>query len=295
MNRTVRRHLGKVLAGAAIAVTGTAVMIGVTLPDPAGADDTRRGPAGAAAATGPAPGERGDRGAQDGESAQGDGSARNGGSAAGQAPEPGVVEGAPAEGEQGIGRDPLTDGELERVEKLALSPSRFAAGRDVEGDRGLQHLATNLSEIQPSEVDDAAPPRRAEVSYYDYKSDELVTKTVDLATGKVERTGVLKGVQPSPTPRENREATELILASPLGEGLKKDYQDAMGKPLTSADQLWVNGGIYRVDREERVPGALAKCGTHRCVRVTSKVRNGPWIDTRDLVVDLSARTVGRIG
>lgn len=282
VNSTVRRHLGKVLAGAAIAVTGTAVMIGVTLPDPAGAEDTRRGQAGSAVAAGSAQGEQSaqrERGAQDG----------------GQAPEPGVVEGAPAADEQGIGRDPLTDAELERVEKLALTPSQFAGGRDVEGDRGPQHLATNLSEIQPSEVDDAAPPRRAEVSYYDYKRDELVTKTVNLATGKVERSGALKGVQPSPSREENREATELILASPLSEGLKKDYQDAMGKPLTSADQLWVNGGIYRVDREETVPKTLAKCGVHRCVRVTAKVKNGPWIDTRDLVVDLSARTVGRIG
>ncbi|MGW7053053.1 Tat pathway signal sequence domain protein [Streptomyces sp. NPDC054887] len=285
MHRTVRRHLGKMLAGTAIAVTGTAVMIGVTLPGAAGAaDDTRGGRTGAAAVTGTAQGGPGARGERDGGTA-----------AAGQAPAPGVVEGAPAEGEQGIGRDPLTDAELKRVERLALTPSQFAAGRDVDGDRGPQHLATNLGETPPSEVDDAAPPRRAEVSFYDYGRDELVTKTVNLATGKVERTGVLKGVQPSPTRAENREATELILASPLGAGLKQDYQDAMGKPLTSADQLWVNGGIYRADREENVPAALAKCGAHRCVRVTSKVVNGPWIDTRDLVVDLSARTVGRIG
>ncbi|MGR8007451.1 Tat pathway signal sequence domain protein [Streptomyces hypolithicus] len=283
----MRRHLGKMLAGAAIAVTGTAVMIGVTLPGPAGADDARG--AGADTAAGTATGEPGE---ERGQEAQG---ARDAAGAVGRAPEPAVVEEAPAEGEQGIGRDPLTDSELERVEKLAMKPSQFAAGRDVEGDRGPQHLATNLSEPQPSEADDPAAPRRAEVSFYDYGRDELVTRTVNLATGKVERSSTLKGVQPSPTRRENREATQLILASPLGDGLKKDYRDAMGKPLTSADQLWVNGGIYRVDREERVPRALAKCGAHRCVRVTSKVVNGPWIDTRDLVVDLSARTVSRIG
>jgi hypothetical protein len=284
VNSTVRRHLGKVLAGAAIAVTGTAVMIGVTLPDPAGADDTRGGRSGNAAVAGSAQGEQSAQGARDGAS-----------TAAGQAPEPGVVEGAPAVDEQGVGRDPLTDAELERVEKLALTPSQFAGGRDVEGDRGPQHLGTNLSEMEPSEVDDAAPPRRAEVSYYDYKTDELVTKTVNLATGKVERSSAVKGVQPSPSRQESREAAELIMASPLGEGLRKDYQDAMGKPLTSVDQLRVSGGIYRVDREKTVPPALAECGVHRCVRVTPKVRNGPWIDARDLVVDLSARTVGRIG
>ncbi|MBT2508735.1 Tat pathway signal sequence domain protein [Streptomyces sp. ISL-98] len=283
MHQTVRRHLGKMMAGAAIAVTATAVMIGVTLPGQAGADEST-GARGAGSAAAAGTGQGGQQGAGTGQDAAG-----------GEAPAPGVVEGAPADGEKGIGRDPLTDDELKRVEKLAMTRAQFAGGRDVEGDRGPQHLSTNLSELEPSEVDDPTPPRRAEVSFYDYKTDELVTRTVNLDTGKVERADALKGVQPSPTPKENREATELILASPLGDGLKKDYKDAMGKPLTSADQLWVNGGIYRVDREEQVPAALSKCGVHRCVRITSKVKNGPWIDTRDLVVDLSARTVGRIG
>ena len=40
MRKTVHRHLGKVVAGTAIAVAGTAVMVAVTLPGTAGADDT---------------------------------------------------------------------------------------------------------------------------------------------------------------------------------------------------------------------------------------------------------------
>ncbi|MEN8652616.1 Tat pathway signal sequence domain protein [Streptomyces sp. 21So2-11] len=285
MHKTVRRHLGKVLAGAAIAVTGTAVMIGITLPNSAGADDAAGASGtGQAAASGSAQGGQNGKGGQSGQGGQG---------VAAGAPEPGIVEGAAADGEKGIGRDPLTDDELERVEKLAMTPAQFAGGQNVEGDRGPQHLATNLSEPEPSEVDAAAPPRRAEVSYYDYKTDELVTKTVNLATGKVERSSTVRGVQPSPNPREVREAAELILASPLGEGLKKDYRDATGKALTSVDQLQVNGGVYRQERESQVPAALGKCGEHRCVRITSKVKNGPWIDTQHLVVDLSARTVGR--
>lgn len=76
MRRTVHRHLGKVVAGAAIAVAGTAVMIGITLPGSAGADDTGGGKGGGGtaeqlAAQGQAP----------------DGAVR-----------PGVVEQAPAQG-----------------------------------------------------------------------------------------------------------------------------------------------------------------------------------------------------
>ncbi|WP_435809510.1 hypothetical protein [Streptomyces iakyrus] len=46
MRNIVHRHLGKMVAGTAIAVAGTAVMMAVTLPGTAGADDngTRAGP-----------------------------------------------------------------------------------------------------------------------------------------------------------------------------------------------------------------------------------------------------------
>ncbi|HET6859148.1 MAG TPA: Tat pathway signal sequence domain protein [Streptomyces sp.] len=264
-------------------------MIGITLPNSAGADDAA-GANGAKRAASSAQGEQGGQNGQDGQDGQG---GENGQGLAAGAPEPGIVEDVAADGERGIGRDPLTDDEMERVKKLAMTPAQFASGQNVEGDRGPQHLATNLREPEPLEVDDTAPPRRAEVSYYDYKTDELVTKTVNLATGKVERSSTVQGVQPSPNPREVREAAELILASPLGDGLEKDYRDATGKALTSVDQLQVNGGVYRQEREVRVPAALAECGEHRCVRITSKVKNGPWINTQHLVVDLSARTVGR--
>ncbi len=40
MRRTVRRHLGKVVAGAAVAVAGTAVMVGITLPGSVSAEES---------------------------------------------------------------------------------------------------------------------------------------------------------------------------------------------------------------------------------------------------------------
>jgi hypothetical protein len=131
-------------------------------------------------------------------------------------------------------------------------------------------------------------PRRADVTYYDYRNDTLVTKTVDLETGKVEQTGTQRGVQPPPSRAENAEAARILIADPLGAGLKADYKDATGKALTSPDQLELSGGIYEASPGAQ-PAVLDACGTHRCVRLFSKVRNGPWIDTRDLVIDLSAR------
>ncbi|MDN3021681.1 Tat pathway signal sequence domain protein [Streptomyces sp. S.PB5] len=266
MRETVRRHLGKVVAGTAIAVASTAVMVGITLPGTAGADDTgtKAGAGGQAAAAQPL-----------GQDEQGNAVA------------PGVAEEAPAEGDQGRGSDPLTDDEMARAQKLAVNRQTFAATEDVEGERGPQQLTVDLAEPESGA---AGTSRRADVTYYDYQDDTLVTKTVDLDSGKVVDTVSRQGVQPAPSRAETAEAASLLIADPLGAGLKADYKDATGKELTSPSQLKLSGGIH-----ESVPGAqpaaLDSCGVHRCVRLFTKVKNGPWIDTRYLVIDLSARKV----
>ncbi|MER6096555.1 Tat pathway signal sequence domain protein [Streptomyces sp. NPDC001728] len=281
MYEIARRHLGKVVAGAAMALTGTAVAVAISLPSSAGADDTpgARGAVGARGAAG-ADGTTGGYGQQGGEEA----------ATGGTAPAPATVVPAAAEGEKGVGGDPLTDDELARAESLALAPAGAAAQQDVTGGRGPQHLGTDLTDPRPGDA-----TRRADVRFYDYKRDELITSTVNLDTGKVEHSGAQRGVQPSAHPEELRAALELILASPLGKGVKEDYADATGKALTSTTQLWFNGDVYRTYREANVPPQLARCGEHRCVRLVTKVLNGAWIDTRNLIVDLSARTVTRVG
>ncbi|MFB7514659.1 Tat pathway signal sequence domain protein [Streptomyces sp. NPDC056144] len=288
-----------------MAVTGTAVAVAITLPGAAGAANGGyglNGPgsgsgarAAGTTAGGTAAGTTGGTagGAAAGETVQGEGAAGQGGAEPGtavSAPPPATMAPAPVEGKKGIGSDPLTGDELTRAEALALTPPASAAQENVEGGRGPQHLATGLSDPRPG---DSA--RRAEVRFYDYARDELVTRTVNLDTGKVEKSTAVRGVQPSAHPEELREALELILASPLGKGVKEDYKDATGKPLTGPDQLWFNGDLYRPYREAKVPDALARCGEHRCVRLVTKVLNGAWIDTRNLIVDLSARTVTRVG
>jgi hypothetical protein len=269
--KTVHRHLGKVVAGAAIAVAGTAVMVGITLPGSAGADDSGGTGAGQSAQAGQGQDQGQDQG--------------QGGAAA----QPGVVEQAPAEGDTGKGRDPLTDDETERVEKLALDRGLLRSGENVEGDKGPQRITVDLADPETGELDDPNAPRRAEVSFYDYKDDALVTKTVNLDTGKVEQTDTQHGVQPPLSRDETFEAAKLLIADRLGAGLKADYKDATGKELTTPDQLMLNSMVFR--SSPGTPAALADCGKHRCLRLFVKVKNGPWIDSRDLVIDLSARKV----
>ncbi|MFJ3309816.1 Tat pathway signal sequence domain protein [Streptomyces sp. NPDC086549] len=269
MRKIVHRHLGKVVAGAAIAVAGTAVMVGITLPGTAGADES-------------------------GGSGSGGGSAQQAASGQGTTAAPGVVEQAPAEGEKGKGRDPLTDDEITRVEKIAAGGQGLASSENVKGSRGPQRLTVDLADPDAGELDDPNAPRRADVTFYDYRNDTLVTKTVDLDTGKVVKTGTQHGVQPPLSRAENAEAARILIADPLGAGLKADYKDATGQELTSPDQLLFNGAVYRATPGAQ-PAVLDKCGEHRCVRLFPKVKNGPWIDARSLIIDLSARKVAKLG
>ncbi|ELS57494.1 hypothetical protein STVIR_1570 [Streptomyces viridochromogenes Tue57] len=75
--------------------------------------------------------------------------------------------------------------------------------------------------------------------------------------------------------------------------MKADFEDATGKELTSPDQLLLNGAVYRATPGAQ-PAVLDKCGEHRCVRLFPKVKNGPWIDARSFVIDLSARKVAKL-
>ncbi|MEU9167324.1 Tat pathway signal sequence domain protein [Streptomyces sp. NPDC048420] len=271
MRKIVHRHLGKVVAGAAIAVAGTAVMIGITLPGTAGADDTGTGKAAA------------------GQSAAQAGQGQDGAVA------PGVVEQAPAaEGDKGKGRDPLTDDEIQRVEQIAVNRQMLNATEDVEGERGPERLTVDLADPKADELDDPDAPRRAVVTLYDYRDDTLVTKTVDLDTGKVDATGTQHGVQPPLSSAEYAEAASLLIADPLGADLKADYKDATDKELTDPNQLLLTGAVYRAVPGGQ-PAVLDQCGEHRCVRLFPKVKNGPWIDARSFVIDLSARKVAKLG
>ncbi|MEU1850705.1 Tat pathway signal sequence domain protein [Streptomyces sp. NPDC019990] len=265
MRNIVHRHLGKVVAGTAVAVAGTAAMIGITLPGTAGADDT---------------------GARAGQSAGQQ-------AGPGRAVAPGMVEQPPKEGEKGTGRDPLTDDELERAERIALSRQLLRRGESVDGDRGPQRLGVELAEPESGEAGDPTAPRRADVTFYDYRNDTLVTRTVDLGTGKVVATGTQRRVQPPLSRAEKAEAARLLIADPLGAGLKADYHDATGKQLTSPDRLQLSGAVYRAAPGAQ-PAVLDDCGEHRCVRLFPKIKNGPWVDARSLVIDLSARTVARL-
>ncbi|MEU1805435.1 hypothetical protein [Streptomyces sp. NPDC019937] len=144
----------------------------------------------------------------------------------------------------------------------------------------------------------SAPDSEAEVQLYDYASDSLITRLVDLRSGKVVRSTRQHDVQPPPTLAEVRQAVKVILADRrLGDGMRASYRAETKKRLTSPSQLRIQGMSFLGTRAKGVKGAeqVARCGTHRCVQLFVRIPGGKWIDTSRIVIDLSAGRTAVIG
>lgn len=168
--------------------------------------------------------------------------------------------------------------------------------KNAAGGSGAEVLETR----RPPRAKTAAsgPDSEAEVQLYDYASDSLITRVVDLRSGKVLRSDRQQGVQPAPTLAEVRQAVKIILADRrLGDGMRAAYQAETEKQLTSPSQLKIQGMSFLGSRAEGVKGAeqVSRCGAHRCVQLFVRVPGGKWIDTSRIVIDLSAGRTAVIG
>ncbi|GAA1097614.1 hypothetical protein [Streptomyces javensis] len=168
--------------------------------------------------------------------------------------------------------------------------------RNAAGGSGAEPLDTR----RPLRAKSAssATDSRAEVQLYDYASDTLITRVIDLRSKKVLDTARQHGVQPPPTLAEAREAVKVILADRrLGPGMRESYASQTGKRLTSPAQLRLQSMSFLGSRAEGVDGArkVPRCGEHRCVQLFVRIPGGKWIDTSRIVIDLSARRAAVIG
>lgn len=189
---------------------------------------------------------------------------------------------------QGSGLDPLTDQEIQTARHAALTgqPQAKAA-------TGRPEVAFLFAQRYDDKNADGGP-RTAEAQLYDYRTDELVIERVDLASGKVTKSDRLKDRQPGASADELRRAVGLVLADPkLGPGLRAQYQAETGRSPASADDFHTRGFVFDAHHAEAATNAaaFADCGRHRCFKVSLKLPGGRWIDTRRVVVDMSAQRV----
>ncbi|WP_433244401.1 hypothetical protein ACQPYK_41565 [Streptosporangium sp. CA-135522] len=184
----------------------------------------------------------------------------------------GAVPRVPAQG------DPLTGEEVARASGIASAASQahMTAGR------------VQLLYVERDDDKDTDERRRADAFLYDYATDQLIVRTVDLGRGEVVEEAVTRGVQPPPSKAEEVGAAELLLADPqYGRGVRESYAKAAGTQLRSASDLGLRGLIF-------VPGAEGgahRCQTHRCVRLFVRLPGNTWLDTSRIIVDLSAKQI----
>ncbi|MER5419611.1 hypothetical protein [Streptosporangium roseum] len=186
-----------------------------------------------------------------------------------------AAEAAPG---QPVPGDPLTGAEVARAGAIASATSRahMAAGR------------INLLYVERDDGKDAEERRRAEAYLYDYATDRLIVRTVDLGQGRVVKEAVTRGVQPPPSRAEEVRAAELLLADPTyGGGVREAYARAGGGQLRSASDLGLRGLIFTPGHET----GARRCAAHRCVRLFVRLPGNTWLDTSRIVVDLSAKKI----
>ena len=127
--------------------------------------------------------------------------------------------------------------------------------------------------------------------YYDYANDEAFVQIVNLKTGQVDEVNTL-GRNPLPiTSAETEAAVQLILDHPrLGKSLRDMTFQAIGLPLDAAWQIQAQGVPFFVEsaQDSRLEKITAICEYHRCAQLFIPFNDSSFIDTSNLVVDLSA-------
>jgi hypothetical protein len=188
----------------------------------------------------------------------------------------------------GAGRDALTPDEVTKARSLAVDAGLRAGAADVTGQSGPEILSVQLADATAGQA-----ARRATVLLYDYRTDRLLKRAVDLTAGRVDGSFAAARMQPPPTTREISTAADVLWKDKSAAVLRERFEASTGTPLTSLSQLTIEAQTFTADAGEH--GAAAECGAHRCLTLLPRPQDRPYLDLTDLVIDLSARTVARAG
>jgi hypothetical protein len=196
------------------------------------------------------------------------------------------------------GSDPLTLNEMTAAKSLAANSTQMQAIQLRAASVIRPSQMAKLSTVQPLYVerhdeDKEAPTdaRRADVFYYDYANNEAFVQVVNLKTGQVDIVNARVGNPLPITSAETEAAVQLILDHPrLGRALRDMTFQAIGLPLDAAWQIQAQGVPFFVASAQDTPmeKITAICEYHRCAQLFIPFNDSTFIDTSNLVVDLSA-------
>lgn len=164
-----------------------------------------------------------------------------------------------------------------------------AQSRDIMAEPGGELLAADLPPLA-----DRTSSRLVTVSVYDYASDELHQLLLDLTDQAVVRASSSAGLQLPPSEAETAVALELAIEARPTPRFVEQYRETSGVPLLNPGQVSAVGGVWRpLDEQQAAAPATRSCAQHRCVQLLVALPTGEYLDTHDIVIDLSTRTVLR--
>lgn len=182
----------------------------------------------------------------------------------------------------GESREPLSTKETGYAIHLASTDDSIPAdATDVRGEAGPQFLYAEL----PTDIDSTG--RKAVIVLYDYTGDRTYQQAVNLKSGEVSSTSAER-LQPPPSPDEATAAITIAINTAPAPQFTRQFERSEGVPLVSADQVAYVAGAWRYDGTTT---GGKECGADRCAQLIVKTTSGAYLDTGDLVVNLST---GRI-
>ncbi len=195
----------------------------------------------------------------------------------------------PAQGER-TGYDPLSLTEQDRARQIALADASVSAQLAAAARDEL--LLVERHEETKAVYTQGSWPRRADVLFYLYDTDTLLSAVVNLTAGQLDQAQSAQQVQPPLTPAETNLARELALADPAaGAALREEYRRATGEDLENADQLRTYARVFWASAMPDVAlGQAASCGLHRCGQLLFSAGPNHRLSTLP-IVNLSTQTV----
>jgi Cu2+-containing amine oxidase len=181
-----------------------------------------------------------------------------------------VTAQSPTISEERSGHDPLSLTEIERVRNAVLNERSTQTRR--QGGQPREELMIDLHQETKAVRRRTDAPRRADVLFYDYRTESTMRAVVDVRSGKVETVETVQGMKPLISRTEAARALAITLADPQANAfIRAQYQARTDTPLRSSDDLVVTAGVFHVDVMPTV-AAVEECEVHRCAQLllTSK-------------------------
>lgn len=200
--------------------------------------------------------------------------------------------------------DPVSQDEIDIAKQLATAASTSAASvaarSTVSAAQSSDSADSSASEPEFLRVethrfgkgDVNSGQRWADVTTYDYSTDELIITVVDLESSAIMSTTRHKEMQPPLSQAELTRALTIVFDDPEERSiLDAEYKRITGETLTSVDQLQYKAFTFFADSMPTVVNAASEsCGVQRCAQLMLYTHDNLVFEVSP-IVNLSAGVV----